>query len=204
MKEISELQKHIDAYGKTREIYAQYRKLPPKKAARFYQEHTCETLSCQAAKRYFDSLEMKKLLSIQSLKQEYAALLAKNKKSYPELNRRVCVRSCRAWGRQPSNKQPRYIPRYCLPLPHVSNTRRGARLRQHEPDGGVEYAVFLFKHRHAARCCRRSWRALRVSSMWAARVSNCFFCVRRLRSVYFTVSSSCVRLREISSTFKAT
>lgn len=33
MKEISELQKHIGTYGKTREIYAQYRKLPPKKQA---------------------------------------------------------------------------------------------------------------------------------------------------------------------------
>lgn len=85
MKEIAELQKHIGAYGKTREIYTQYRKLPPKKAARFYQEHTGDILSCQAAKRYFDSLGMKKLPSIQSLKQEYAALLAENKKSYPEL-----------------------------------------------------------------------------------------------------------------------
>ena len=33
MKEISELQKHIGTYGKTREIYAQYRRLPPKKQA---------------------------------------------------------------------------------------------------------------------------------------------------------------------------
>lgn len=85
MKEITELQKHIGAYGKTREIYAQYRKLPPKKAARFYEEHTGDILSCQAAKRHFDSLGMKKLPSIQSLKQEYAALLAENKKTYSEL-----------------------------------------------------------------------------------------------------------------------
>lgn len=85
MKEIAELQKHIGAYGKTREIYAQYRKLPPKKAARFYEEHTGDILSCQAAKRFFDSIGMKKLPSIQSLKQEYAALLAENKKTYPEL-----------------------------------------------------------------------------------------------------------------------
>lgn len=85
MKEIAELQKHIGAYGKTREIYAQYRKLPPKKAARFYEEHTGDILSCQTAKRYFDSIGMKKLPSIQSLKQEYAALLAENKKTYPEL-----------------------------------------------------------------------------------------------------------------------
>ena len=33
MKEIAELQKHIGVYSKTREIYAQYRRLPPKKQA---------------------------------------------------------------------------------------------------------------------------------------------------------------------------
>ena len=40
--------------------------------------------ACQAAKRYFDSLGLKKLPSIQSLKQEYAMLKAENKKRYPE------------------------------------------------------------------------------------------------------------------------
>ena len=34
--------------------------------------------------------------------------------------------------------------------------------------------------------------------------SNCFFCAIRLRSAYLSSSSSRVRLREISSTFKAT
>ena len=33
--EISELQKHIGAYSKTREIYAQYRRLPPKSKKHF-------------------------------------------------------------------------------------------------------------------------------------------------------------------------
>ena len=84
MKEISELQKHIGTYGKTREIYAQYRKLPPKKQAEFYAQHASAIISCEAAKRYFDSLGLKKLPSIQSLKQEYAALLAENKKLYPD------------------------------------------------------------------------------------------------------------------------
>ena len=84
MKEISELQKHIGAYHKTREVHAQYRKLPPKKQADFYAEHTSAIISCEAAKRYFDGLGMKKLPSIQSLKQEYAALLVENKKLYPE------------------------------------------------------------------------------------------------------------------------
>ena len=84
MKEISELQKHIGTYGKTREIYAQYRKLPPKKQAEFYAQHASAITSCEAAKRFFDGLGLKKLPSIQSLKQEYAALLAENKKLYPD------------------------------------------------------------------------------------------------------------------------
>ena len=82
--EISELQKHIGAYGKTRETYAQYRRLPPKKQEKFYAEHAGAIISCEAAKRYFDGLGLKKLPSIQSLKQEYAALLAENKKLYPD------------------------------------------------------------------------------------------------------------------------
>lgn len=84
MKKISELQKHIGAYGKTREVYAQYKKLLPKKQQQFYAEHTSEIISCEAAKRYFDSLGLKKLPSMQSLKQEYATLLVENKKLYPE------------------------------------------------------------------------------------------------------------------------
>ena len=84
MKEISDLQKHIGAYGKTREIYARYRRLPPKKQAEFYTEHTSEIIFCEAAKRFFDGLGLKKLPSMQSLKQEYATLLAENKKLYLE------------------------------------------------------------------------------------------------------------------------
>ena len=87
MKKISELQKHIGAYGKVREVYVQYKKLPPKKQQQFYADHTSEIISCEAAKRYFDSLGLKKLPSIQSLKQEYATLSAENKKLYPELKK---------------------------------------------------------------------------------------------------------------------
>lgn len=68
MKEISELQRHIGTYGKTQETYAQYRKLTGRKQAKFYEQHTSEITSCQAAKRYFDSLGLKKLPSMQSLK----------------------------------------------------------------------------------------------------------------------------------------
>ena len=84
MKDISELQKHIGAYGKTREIYAQYRKLTGRKREKFYEQHSSEITACQAAKRYFDSLGLKELPSMQSLKQKYAMLQAENKKRYPE------------------------------------------------------------------------------------------------------------------------
>ena len=84
MKDISELQRHIGTYSKTREVYAQYRKLTGRKQAKFYEQHTSEIEGCQAAKRYFDSLGLRKLPSMQSLKQEYATLQAENKKRYPE------------------------------------------------------------------------------------------------------------------------
>lgn len=84
MREIAELQKHIGTYSKTREVYAQYRKLPPKKQEEFYAEHASVIISCEAAKRFFDGLGLKKLPSMQSLKQEYAALEAESRKLYPD------------------------------------------------------------------------------------------------------------------------
>ena len=82
MKDISELQKQIGTYGKTREIYPQYRKLTGRKRENFYEQHSREIEDCKEAKRYFNSLGLTKLPSIQSLKQEYAALQAKKGKLY--------------------------------------------------------------------------------------------------------------------------
>ena len=84
MKDISELQRHIGTYSKNREVYAQYRKLTGRKQAKFYEQHTSEIEGCQAAKRYFNSLGLTKMPSIQSLKQEYAALQAKKGKQYSQ------------------------------------------------------------------------------------------------------------------------
>ena len=84
MKEITELQKHIGAYMKTREIYAEYRKLPPKKQSKFYEQHSGQIDSCRAAKHFFDSLGLKKLPRFERLKQEYAALNAENKQIYSQ------------------------------------------------------------------------------------------------------------------------
>ncbi|MCD7880700.1 MAG: relaxase/mobilization nuclease domain-containing protein [Clostridiales bacterium] len=84
MKEITELQRQIGTYGKTRDIYVQYKKLPKKKQAAFYEAHRSDIMLHEAAKRYFDSLGLEKLPSIKALKHEYAALAAENKQLYPD------------------------------------------------------------------------------------------------------------------------
>ncbi|MCD8147047.1 MAG: relaxase/mobilization nuclease domain-containing protein [Clostridiales bacterium] len=84
MKEIAELQRQISTYGKTRDVYLQYKKLPKKKQAAFYEAHRSDIMLHEAAKRYFDSLGLAKLPSIKALKQEYAALATENKKLYPD------------------------------------------------------------------------------------------------------------------------
>ena len=87
MKEISELQKHIGAYRKNRDIYIEYRKLPAKKQAAFYEKYRRQIVLCEAAKKFFDELGLQKLPGIQMLKQEYVKLQAENKKLYPEQKR---------------------------------------------------------------------------------------------------------------------
>ena len=84
MKDISEVQRHIGTYSKTREVYAQYRKLTGRKQAKFYEQHCREIEDCKEAKQYFNSLGLKKLPLMQSLKQEYAMLQTENRKRYPE------------------------------------------------------------------------------------------------------------------------
>ncbi|MCD8143232.1 MAG: hypothetical protein LUD83_08180 [Clostridiales bacterium] len=84
MKEIAELQRQIGTYGKTREVYLEYKKLPQKKQAAFYEAHRSDIMLHEAAKRYFDSPGMEKMPSIKALKQEYAALSAENKQLYPD------------------------------------------------------------------------------------------------------------------------
>jgi hypothetical protein len=83
MNEITELQKHIGTYGKTRDVYAQYKRSGWNE--KFYEEHHADIALHRAAKKYFDDLGYgrdKKLPTIAALKQEYAALLAEKKKMY--------------------------------------------------------------------------------------------------------------------------
>lgn len=83
MAEISALQKHIGTYGKTREVFMRYRKSGY--SDKFYEEHRADITLHRAAKKYFDGLgygKDKKLPTINTLKQEYATLLAEKKKLY--------------------------------------------------------------------------------------------------------------------------
>ncbi|MCD7845211.1 MAG: relaxase/mobilization nuclease domain-containing protein [Oscillospiraceae bacterium] len=84
MKAISDLQRQISSYGRTKEIYVQYKKLPRKKQAQFYEDHREDIILHENAKRHFDSLGLEKLPSIKALKQEYAVLSAENKRLYPQ------------------------------------------------------------------------------------------------------------------------
>jgi hypothetical protein len=79
-KEVADLQKHIGQYGKTREIYAKYKASGWSRD--FYDVHAADIILHRAAKKYFDGLGVKKLPSINGLKQEYAILAAEKKKLY--------------------------------------------------------------------------------------------------------------------------
>jgi len=74
---ITELQKHIGYYGKSRDIYMEYK--AKKFNQDFFEEHREPLTLHIAAKKHFDELGLKKIPSITSLKQEYAMLLAEKK-----------------------------------------------------------------------------------------------------------------------------
>jgi hypothetical protein len=82
MKEISELQKYIGQYGKTRDVYAQYKASGWNRD--FYDAHAADIILHRAAKKYFDGLGVKKLPSIKSLKEEYAKLAGEKKRLYAD------------------------------------------------------------------------------------------------------------------------
>ena len=71
MAEIAVLRTHIVNYAKTREVYVAYRKAGYSK--RFRAEHEVDILLHQAARRAFDTLDVKKLPKMKDLQAEYAA-----------------------------------------------------------------------------------------------------------------------------------
>ena len=80
--ELNTLRKHIINYAKTREVYVAYRKVGYSK--KFLAEHEANILLHKAAKKAFDEMGIKKLPTMKSIQAEYAELLDKKKKLYPE------------------------------------------------------------------------------------------------------------------------
>jgi len=80
LKEIPQFQKHIGTYVKTKDVYAEYKRR--KFSKKFYEENAKMIDDCKTAKAFFDAQGLEKLPTINSLKQEFAALTAEKKKLY--------------------------------------------------------------------------------------------------------------------------
>ena len=79
-KKINALQKHIGEYSKTREVYAKYK--ASGWSQDFFNVHATEILLHRAAKKHFDGLGIKKLPSINTLRQEWSGLEAERRELY--------------------------------------------------------------------------------------------------------------------------
>ena len=82
MAEISILQKHINDYYDTREVYIGYRKAGYSK--KYHAEHESDILLHQAAKKYFDEIKLEKIPSRKSLHSEFNELLLQKRSIFSE------------------------------------------------------------------------------------------------------------------------
>jgi hypothetical protein len=86
LKDISELQKQIGTYGKTRGVFDAYKRSGYDRA--FYDANVADIILHRATKKFFDAHGFKgKLPSINSLRQEYATILTEKKKLYGDYHR---------------------------------------------------------------------------------------------------------------------
>ena len=82
MAEISILQKHINDYYETREVYVGYRKAGYSK--KYHAEHESDILLHQAAKKYFDEIKLEHIPSRKSLHSEFNELLLQKRSIFSE------------------------------------------------------------------------------------------------------------------------
>jgi len=85
LTEISDLQKQIAKYSRTKEIYKQYKQSGWNK--KFLEQNESDIIIHKAAKKYFDSMgygKDKKLPKMDALKQEYAEILSEKKNLYSQ------------------------------------------------------------------------------------------------------------------------
>jgi hypothetical protein len=82
---INEFQKQIGTYGKTRAVYNAYKDIKnPKKKTEFYETHRADITLHKAAKKYFDEYGLKKLPSINQLKEQWSELEKKRRTLYSD------------------------------------------------------------------------------------------------------------------------
>ena len=74
------MQKHIQNYAKTRDVYEAYRKSGCSK--KFFEEHRAEITLHKASKEAFNAAGGTKLPTIKELRQEYAQLIVQKKEAY--------------------------------------------------------------------------------------------------------------------------
>jgi hypothetical protein len=82
LKDTNTMQKYISQYGKTREVYADYK--ASGWSRNFYAEHTADILLHRAAKKFFDQQNLNKLPKMADLKQTFAEVLAEKKSLYSD------------------------------------------------------------------------------------------------------------------------
>ena len=82
MAEIEVMRTQIINYARTRDTYVAYRKAGYSK--KFRAEHEADILLHQAAKKYFDDQNLKKLPAVKTLQAEYAELMKKKKAAYAD------------------------------------------------------------------------------------------------------------------------
>ena len=70
--QVNNLQRHIGAYSKNKDVYSQY--LRSKRSPKFRQENEKAIATVEGAKAFFDSMGLDNLPSINDLREEYSAL----------------------------------------------------------------------------------------------------------------------------------
>jgi len=83
--QVNNLQRHIGAYSKNKEVYSQY--LRSKRSPKFRQENEKAIATVEGAKAFFDSIGLGNLPSINDLREEYSALSQEKHNCQQAINR---------------------------------------------------------------------------------------------------------------------
>jgi len=82
--QVNNLQRHIGAYSKNKDVYTQY--LRSKRSPKFRQENEKAIATVEGAKAFFDSMGLDNLPSINDLREEYSALAQEKYNCHQAIN----------------------------------------------------------------------------------------------------------------------